>query len=289
MFARRPVAAAALAALAVGWGAIPLFVREDIPWQHLVASRVWLGAVTLVALMAVTGRLRLPEEGRGRIVVAGVLLALHWASFFWAVKLTTVAVALAVVYLGPVGAAAAAPWALGESVSRHVYGGLALAFAGVVIVARPGTGATLSGVAAAAVSAAAIAGMMLISKPALPLAGPLVVSAGELVAAAVVLSPWAWGAAGAVVAHPLPVLTLGVVFTGFSYFLYWSVMNRLPVAVVSVLMHLEPASAVVLAVIFLAERPDALQWLGIGMVIAGGLVAARDAAVEEVAGAPANL
>lgn len=289
MSGRRSIAALSLAVLAVSWGAIPLIVREEIPWQHLVAARVWLGALTLLVIMAVSGRLAFPRDGRTRVLVAGGLLAFHWATFFWALKLTTVAVALAVIFLGPVAAATLAPRVLGETVSRRVYGGLALAFSGVVLVARPGTGATLAGVAVAALSAAGIAAMMLVSKPAVARIGPLVVSTGELVAASLVLSPWLGGAFRAVVDHPLPVLALGVLFTGISFFVYWSAMGRLPVAVVSVLMHLEPASAVVLAVIFLDEHPDVLQWGGIGMVIAGGLLAAKDAAEEEAVGAPANL
>ena len=44
-------------------------------------------------------------------------------------------------------------------------------------------------------------------------------------------------------------------------------VRQLPVAVVSVIMYLEPASAVVWAAIFLSERPDPLAWLGVGLVV----------------------
>jgi drug/metabolite transporter (DMT)-like permease len=55
-------------------------------------------------------------------------------------------------------------------------------------------------------------------------------------------------------------------------------MRRLPVAVVSVIMYLEPASAVVWAAIFLDETPEVLTWLGVAMVIAGGVIAGVGAA-----------
>ena len=109
MPSRRIRSLVVLVVLAIGLGAIPLIVREDIPWQSLVAARVWLGALTLLAIMAATKRLRLPATHRWEIAVAGVLLAIHWATFFWAIKNTTVAVALAVVFLGPVSAAVLAP------------------------------------------------------------------------------------------------------------------------------------------------------------------------------------
>lgn len=162
MSTRRSLALASLFVLAVSLGAIPLIVREDIPWQSLVAARVWLGAMTLVVLLAATSGLRLPATHRWQIAAAGVLLAIHWATFFWAIKLTTVAVALAVVFLGPVSAAVLAPRFLGEEVPRRIYMALGMAFVGVVlVVARQGgdesvvSGSVWGGVVAALVSAAA--------------------------------------------------------------------------------------------------------------------------------------
>jgi drug/metabolite transporter (DMT)-like permease len=287
----------ALFVLAISWGAIPLIVREDIPWQSLVAARVWLGAITLLGIMAGTRRLRLPATHRRQIAIAGVLLALHWATFFWAIKLTTVAVALAVVYLGPVAAAVLAPRFLQEQVPRRIYGALAVSFAGVVlVVAREGAadgatagGSTWAGVGIALVSAISVLALMLVSKLAVNEVGALVVTTGEMVTAAIVLSPWAGGAARELIDNPVPLLILGVGLTGLGFLTFWTAMRELPVAAVSVLMHLEPVSAVVLAMIFLDEIPDLLQWIGIGMVITGGLMAARDAAAEEVVGVPANL
>ncbi|MDJ0925713.1 MAG: DMT family transporter [Acidimicrobiia bacterium] len=296
MSSRRTLALIALVLLAVSLGAIPLIVREDIPWQELVSARVWLGAITLLTLLAIRKQLRLPASHRIEIVVAGVLLAIHWAMFFWALKLTTVAVALAVVYLGPVAAAVLAPRLLGERVPGRMYWALGVAFIGLILVViREGgdttltSGSTLGGVMAALVSAVAIAALMLVSKAAVDEVGPLVVTTGELMTAAVVLSPWLPGAIRETVANPLPLLTLGIVLTGFSFLIIWTAISELSVAAVSVMLHIEPISAVLLAMVFLDEVPDPLQWLGIGLVIAGGLIAARDATREDVLAAPANL
>jgi drug/metabolite transporter (DMT)-like permease len=286
----------ALASLAVGWGAIPLIVREDIPFQSLVASRVWLGAVTMLVVLVARGRLRLPATHRGHIVAAGALLALHWTTFFWAIKLTTVAVTLAIVYLGTVAAAALAPRFLGESVAPKIYIALAIAFLGAVLVVVrqsgdtvPDGGSTWGGVVVALVSAVTISLLMLVSKAAVEAVGPLMLTTGELTTAAILLLPWLPGAIDETVDQPLPLLTLGVLITGLGFLVYWTAMRELPVAVVSVLMHLEPASGVVLAMVFLSELPHPLQWAGIAMVITGSLLAARDAAGDEVLGAPANL
>ena len=282
----------ALLVLAVALGAIPLIVREDIPWQSLVASRVWLGALTLLVLMAATNQLRMPASHRTEIVIAGVLLAIHWATFFWALKNTTVAVALAVVFTGPVSAAVLAPRMLGDVVPRRVYWALGSSFIGVILVVarqEANSGFAVSGVLVALVSAVAIAALMLVSKSAVDTVGALPVTTGELVVAALVLSPWLPGAVSETLANPLPLLTLGIVLTGFSFLIIWTAIREHSVAVVSVLLHIEPASAVVLALIFLGEVPDVWQWIGIGLVLAGGLIAARDATAEEVLGVSANI
>ena len=266
----------ALVMLAVGWGAIPLIVREDVPWQSLVT-------------------VRLPETHRLQIALAGVLLAVHWATFFWAIKLTSVAVALAVVFLGPVSAAVLAPRFLKERVNPRVYWALGVAFSGVVlVVAFEGgadivDGSTLAGVGVAIVSAVTVTGLLLVSKAAVDEVGPIPVTAGELLTASLVLSPFLGGAVRGTIDNPVPLLTLGIVLTGLGYLVFWTATRELPVAVVSVMMHIEPASAVVLALIFLSETPALWQWIGIGLVITGGLLAATDAAEQEVLIAPANL
>ncbi len=288
---RAPVAAALLlAVVAIAWGAIPLIVRGDVPWQQLAAARVWLGAATLLTVLALRGNLRVPTVHRWRIAVSGTLLAVHWASFFLAITETTVAIALAVLYLGPVTASALAPRLLGERVRPQVYVGLALAFGGVLMVVRPSGDTSAAGLVAAVVSGATIAALMLVAKPAAEALGGLVFAAGKLSVAAVVLAPWAFVAARDSAEHWPELLVLGVLLTGIANVVYWRGMKLLPVAGVSVLMYLEPASAVVWAMLFLEETPDLLAWAGIALIVAGGVLAAGNATrAEEEIVVPAAL
>jgi drug/metabolite transporter (DMT)-like permease len=290
MLQTRIAAALMLAAVAVAWGAIPLIVRGDVPWQHLVASRIWLGAITLIVILLLRGRRRFPRRHRVRIAVSGVLLAVHWASFFLAVTETTVAVALAILYLGPIVASALAPKLLGERVRPRVYAGLGIALAGVLMVVRPEAPASVTGLVAAVVSGATLAALMLIAKPAAESVGALVVATGELTIAALVLTPWAVEAAIESSDYWLQMLVLGVLLTGIADLIYWGAMQRLPVAGVSVLMYLEPASAVVWAAVFLAEPAGLIAWIGIALVLIGGVLSATSTTrAEEAVGIPAAL
>jgi drug/metabolite transporter (DMT)-like permease len=286
------LAIGALAGLSIAWGAIPLFVRNDVPSIQLVGARVTFGAVALVAVAAAVGRLRVPQVRRWRLVLSGVLLALHWVTFFESIKLTTVAVALAVLYLGPIAAAILAGPLFGEHVGSRIWVALAVALLGTLLVVQPWQTdvADPLGVAMAALSAALLAGVMLAGKPVAKDLGGLTMATGELIVASVLLAPATYQALTQNGEFIVNFLILGALFTGLAGFVFWESMRHVPVAAVSVVMYLEPASAVVWAALFLGEIPNALSWIGVLLVIVGGLVAASATGEQQEAiGAQAAL
>ncbi len=270
----------ALAVLAVAWGAIPLFVRNDVPSIQLVGVRVTFGAIALVGAAAALGQLTFPKVRRWRLVLSGVLLALHWVTFFESIKLTTVAVALAVLYLGPIAASILAGPILGERVDNKLWFALAIAMGGTLLVVQPwqAQGIDASGLAMAALSAALLTGVMLAGKPVATDLGGLTMATGELIVASVLLAPATYQALTQHGEHLVNFIILGAVFTGAAGFVFWEVMRHVPVAAVSVVMYLEPASAVVWAAIFLGEVPNMTAWAGVALVILGGMVAATTTA-----------
>ncbi|GMQ97877.1 MAG: DMT family transporter [Acidimicrobiia bacterium] len=291
------IAVAALSALAVAWGAIPLLVRNEVPSIALVGARVTFGALALIGVAAALRKLQFPKARRTRLALSGVLLALHWITFFEAIKLTTVAVALAVVYLGPIGASILSGPILGEKVVPRVWAALAVAAAGTVLVVQPWTafsdgadsGVTVEGVAIAALSAVFLTVLMLLGKTIANELGGLTVAIGELTVAMVLLAPATYQAVTVYSDFMLNFLILGAFFTGLAGYVYWEAMRHLPVAAVSVIMYLEPATAVLWAAVFLDEIPDAATWLGVALVIIGGAVAATSATDREMTGAPTPL
>ncbi len=291
------VAVVALAVLAVLWGAIPLFVRNDVPAIALVGARVTFGAVALIGVAAVLHRLEFPKVRRWRLALSGVLLSLHWITFFQAIKLTTVAVALAVLYIGPIAAAILSGPFLGEHVAPRVWWALAIAAGGTVLVVQPwmdapaggGVGITAEGIAVAALSAVFLTALMLVGKPIAKDLGGLTMAIGELTIASLLLAPATYQAVAQYSDFMVNFFVLGVFFTGFAGYVYWEVMRHLPVAAVSVVMYLEPATAVVWAAVFLGEIPNATTWLGVIFVIVGGAVAATASTEMDMANVPAAL
>lgn len=273
------MASLVLAGVAIAWGAVPLFVRSDVSAAGLVGVRVTFGAIALIIGAAAAGRLRFPPVHRGRLVVSGLLLATHWITFFASVKVTTVAIALSVVYIGPIVASILAGPLLGQVVPRRIWISLAVAATGTVLVVQPWSmsgdnGASVKGLLLAGIAGALFTALMIVGYPAVRDLRGLTMSIGELTVASVALAPATYGA---LTTHPdqlVNFLVLGAVFTGLTGFLYWETYRLIPIATVSTISYLDPASAVIWAMVFLNEMPEVLTWFGVGLVIVGGAMAA---------------
>ena len=108
-----------LVALASSWGIIPVIVREvDLSSAQLAASRIWLATIFQFVVLALWRGIRLPESSRRSIIISGLLLPLHWFTFFQAIETTRVLVALVLVFVAAPALSIAATRVLGEPLAR---------------------------------------------------------------------------------------------------------------------------------------------------------------------------
>jgi drug/metabolite transporter (DMT)-like permease len=66
----------------------------------------------------------------------------------------------------------------------------------------------------------------------------------------------------------LLILIVGIVHTGFAYFLYFGSVKELPGQTIAVLSYIDPISAVIMAAIFMGESLSMIQIIG-GVLILG--------------------
>ena len=259
------------------WGSIGVFVKEvDVSAPVLVFFRLSLGAASVAAVWAIRGRLselRLGER-RGLLIASGLLLALHWVAFFEAYKRLTVATTILIVYVGPVLIAAAAPAVLGERLERRTLYALALSLGGIALIAVPSSGAgNAAGFVAAGLSAVTFAGLVLMLKKLSAHYPPQAVVVWQLGIAAIVVSPAVIGASGHEIVRAAPaLLTLGIVHTGLIGILYVSALKIVQAQHVSILVYLEPVTAVLWAWGVLGEEPGLATLAGGALIIAAGLL-----------------
>ena len=285
---RLPVALGALGALAIAFSGIFVRLSEVTPTTSAIFRCAY--AVPVLALLA--ARERRTHGARDRTqrklsLMAGVAFAIDLIAWHYAIEvvgagLATVLANVQVVFVGVVAWAA-----LGERPSRATLSAIPVMLGGVVLISgvvgvgaygsNPALGALLGLIAAVAYSGFLLllrsgnhdqqhrAGALL---DATAIAGIGAVIAGAVAGDAALVPTWP--AHGWLVLLALNSQVLGWLLISYA-------LPRLPAVVTSVLLLLQPVGAVLLGMVLLAEAPSVVQLTGVGLVLAGIVVAtARD-------------
>ena len=272
-----PWALLAMAILAVGVSAILIRYAQE---AHPLALSFWRSLMG-AALLAPFGR-----RGFGRIerkdwwlpVIAGVFLAIHFATWITSLELTSVANSVLLVTTAPVFVAIAARYLLKETMRPGVWLGIMLALGGTAAIAGSGdsTGtASLDGDLLALVGAVAVAGYALagqVSRQRLGIIEYAVITygAGALVlgivcvVAGIELFDYRSDTWAAIVA-----MVLGPQILGHTVLNY--VVKDIDATTIYVAVMAEPPIAIALAFVLFDEAPSIWVYPG-GIAILAGIL-----------------
>ena len=295
----RPGLAAVAGAMCIAFSGILVRLAHVSPDTAAVFRCLY--AVPVLGLLVWSERRRFgPRDGRERrfAVIAGVFFAadlMLWHRSIEAVGagLATVLGNLQVVFVPLIA------WAfLTERSGPRVVAAVPVVLAGIVpisgILEEDAFGADpVLGVVYGVLTALAYSGFLLVlrrgNRDLRRPAGPLF-DATLTAAVAAALGGWilgdldpfpGWAAQGWLVTLALTSQVAGWLLISVS-------LPRLPAALTSVLLTLQPVGAVFLGVALLGERPSPLQFLGMGLVLAGVVVAAWRRRASEEAPVPAE-
>jgi len=215
-----------------------------------------------------------------RLVPLGLAVSATVILYTYAVQHTTAANAVLLVNSAPIYVAVLAPLLLGEPRARHTWFSLALAFTGMALMtdlARLDVqSGEVTGILAAALSGVGYGMAMLISRSLRGRISGLTQNLWSNGTIVLVLFPWALRAPGAAVASNLHLLIpLGIFSLGLSYLLYFQGLQRISAQQVSIVSLAEPVFGVLMGVIFFAEIPNALGWIGAALILASILLITR--------------
>ncbi|HEX2031882.1 MAG TPA: DMT family transporter [Actinomycetota bacterium] len=281
----RPGAAAVAGAMFISFSGI--LVRLAAVSPSTAALFRCLYAVPPLALLAVWERRRFgPRAARQRVLalVAGIFFAADL--IFWHRSIAYVGAGLATV-LGNIQVVLVGfiAWlTLGERLSPRLLAAIPIVLAGIVLISgvleegaygsNPGLGVVYG-----VLTALAYSGFILIlrqgnrdvRRPAGPLFDATLVSA--IVAAA---AGWALGELDPVpgLESQLWLVLLAISAQVAGWLLISVSLPRLPAALTSILLTLQPVAAVVLSMLLIGEQPSPLQLGGVALVLAGVIVAA---------------
>lgn len=298
-----PVGAAVAGALCIAFSAIFVKLAESPPSTVAFFRCAWaLPALGLLAWLEQRRHGRRGAKERRLAVLAGFffaadLIAWHHAIDDVGAGLATVLGNLQVVFVGLIA------WAvLGERPERRLLVAVPVVLGGVVLISGAiGAGAygenPALGVIFGLITALTYSGFILVLRragsdlrqPAGPLFDATLAAAvfsliGGAALGEIDLTP-GWEATGWLVTLALTSQVLGWLLISVS-------LPRLPAALTSVLLTIQPVASVLLGVVLLSEAPSDWQYAGVGVVLVGILVATlgrrrRPAAVGAPAPAPA--
>ncbi len=260
------------------WGSIGIFSRY-IPLSPITLAflRAVIAVPVLIAYIAIK-KIK-PNLSFAQIkpyIFSGLLLGIGWASLFYGYKNTSVASAVLIYNLCPIYVMIAAPFVLKEKLTMHQAIAIIVSFIGLILIVgikKHGTKET-AGILLSGISGLCYAAIVLINKKTKSKTDPSYLTLIQISTAAVFLLPF-------IVAQQdinnvitldtraiVLALVLGVVHTGISYCIYFSVYNKLKSLQIVLLGYLEPVFCIILGIIFLHEDITVLNTAG-GLLILG--------------------
>ena len=294
------------AVILIIWGLCFVLIQASLPSPApllLAALRALIGGGVLAAWIALRGRRLASANGDGSDAVPHPRRSsLPSMPLLLSLALTNAALAFGAMYLaaGRAEAAAAsilaggqplvlaaAGWALfGERLSGRAVAGLALAMAGVVLVATTSSGATSpDGVGLALLATAAPAAGTVLMRRLAPAVDLLATTSAQfllggalLLVTSALLEPW--GAVSWSPAVLAGLIVLGVGGTGFAYVAWFGLLGRTSLVRLGGALFLVPVVGIV-AAISTGDRPAPVELVGIAAMLVGiGFVSVSGATLQ---------
>jgi len=250
----------------------------SLPALELVWWRMLIVVIVLLAWVPLWRELR--AIGLRTLAVfagIGVVVALHWLTFYGAIKLANASVAASCMAVGPLFLAVIEPWIARRPFdTRELLVGL-VALPGVVLVVGGTPAGMQLGLLAGILSAFLVAIFGALNKRYVERASPLLVTGVELAAGTAFLTAVALAWQGQVPWHAMPdardtglLVALSIGCTLLPFALALRALRHTSAFTAQLAVSLEPVYAIALAIILLREQRELTPafYLGVALILA---------------------
>lgn len=252
--------------------AVAKHLSGELPVIEIVWGRFLFHClIVLPIVIGMYGAGRLRPRNMGVQVVRGGLLCCATVFLFAAVAYIPMADAIALVFVAPLVVTALSPMFLSEHVGPRRWMAVMIGFAGAVIVIRPGA-AAMEWAAVLALASGVTYGLYLLVTRRIagtaPAAVTLVYTALVGTVATSVLVPFLW------VRPTLPALGWMMVSGAASALAHFCLIRAYRTAEASLIAPLgygEIVMATLLGYLVFGDLPDAVTWLGVGVIAVSGI------------------
>ncbi len=257
------------------FGSVGIFVRNiHMPSSIVALVRGIIGTLFLLLVCLVMRKrisLKAIRKNLKFLIFSGAAIGIHWICLFEAYQYTTIAIATLCYYLAPVFVILASPLLLKEKLTPAKIGCVALSLFGMILVVgvfgtENQSGSGVKGIVLGLIAALLYATVVILNKY-LKEIESVETTVSQLSVASLILLPY--------VMLTVDVQTLtfdrntiflllfvGIVNTGFAYWLYFSSLAELSGQTAAIFSYIDPVTAIVLSAILLHERMSALQIIG---------------------------
>jgi drug/metabolite transporter (DMT)-like permease len=264
------------------FGSIGIFVKgihlssSEIAFLRGVIGSIFLIIASLFAKQQIS--LKLMKKNLILLILSGAAIGFNWILLFEAYRYTTISNATLSYYFAPVFVMILAPFVLKEKLTPVKTGCILAAMAGLFLVVNIGgssTGTSYNhplGILYGLMAAALYSSVILMNKFIKNLSG-FETTLIQLLVSALVLLPYVmvrdhFDFSGLNSKSIVLIFIVGIVHTGFAYFMYFGSVKELSGQTIAVLSYIDPISAVIMAAIFLGESMSIVQIIG-GILILG--------------------
>jgi drug/metabolite transporter (DMT)-like permease len=264
------------------FGSIGIFVKgihlssSEIAFLRGVIGSIFLIIASLFAKQRIS--LKLMKENLILLILSGAAIGFNWILLFEAYRYTTISNATLSYYFAPVFVMILAPFVLKEKLTPVKTGCILAAMAGLFLVVNIGgssAGTSYNhplGILYGLMAAALYSSVILMNKFIKNLSG-FETTLIQLLVSALVLLPYVmvrdhFDFSGLDSKSIVLIFIVGIVHTGFAYFMYFGSVKELSGQTIAVLSYIDPISAVIMAAIFLGESMSIVQIIG-GILILG--------------------
>jgi drug/metabolite transporter (DMT)-like permease len=263
----------------VAWASAFVAIRgvgEDFSPGALALGRLLVGTVVLGLLLARRGWVRPTRREWALLAVCGVgWFGVYNVALNAAEQHLDAGTTAMLVNIGPILIAVFAGLLLGEGFPRWLLVGIAVSFAGVLLigVATRQAETDLAGVVLCVVAAVAYAGGVVAQKPLLRRLPGLQVTATACALGAICCLPWAGTLSGELTAAPggaiAGMVYLGAVPTALAFSTWAYALSRMDAGKLGVTTYVVPPLVILLGWLLLDEVPPALAIVGGAICLAG--------------------
>lgn len=239
----------------------------------IVLGRVFFSSIFLLIIMLYLKKdIKLKQQKHYfYLVVMGVILAIHWSTFFKSIQVSTVAIGLLTFSTFPVFVTFLEPCFFKEKIRLSDVVIAIITFLGVVLVIpKFEMGSNLTqGVVWGIISGFTYAILSMLNRKYVKEYSSSVIAFYEQLVATIILVPFLFLQKPVFhIRDVLLLIILGIIFTGISHSLFISGLKNIKTQTAGIISSLEPVYGIIFAVFLLREIPTLREILG-GIIILG--------------------